>query len=243
MKTPTIRPTTGTMTVLAIVAGLLFVTGILVYTVGSRSQRAATAQLQDKQKQVEDSTKIAKRLTEAQNTYLKSKSEIALLETSVSTHAYVPTLLGQLEHLGKSHNLKVTSVRPQQAPAQAPAPVKKSEGESSDEAKKTDSAKSEQAKPYEELQIDIQIEGTYWNIHNFVQSLTRFPKIIAVKAIQMSPIQTANKPGSPSLQVTLIVTAFIFKEEELNIKPSGSGSTPPETKSAALINGRSNSNG
>lgn len=241
MKTPTLKPTTKTLLLLSVIAGLLFASTILTYTVGSGRLGAVTAQLQNKQKQVEDSTRIAKRLVEAQGAYLKAQGELGFLETSVSTYAYVPTLLGQLEALGKSHNLKVISVRPQMAAA-APAPARRTSEESegaSDSAAKT--APKEKPKPYDEMKIEIQLEGSYWCMHDFMESLTRFPKIIAVKELQMSPSRMAERRSSPELQAKLVVTAFIFKDSA-GKETEQPESTPPVTNNATTI-GRSSNEG
>lgn len=239
---PTLKPTTRTLAMFSIIAGLLFMVTILAYTVGSRRLGAATAQLQKKQKQVEDSSRIAKHLVDAQQAYLKAQGELGFLETSVSSYAYVPTLLGQLEALGKTHNLKVISVRPQMEKKPSPSPVNQSSeesGDGSDSNKKK--AVAEKPKPYDEMKIDIQLEGTYWCMHDFMQSLTKFPKIIAVTELQLSPSKVAEHISSPELQARLIVTAFVFKDNAgaENVKPE---STPPVTSNATAI-GRSNNEG
>ncbi|MEN6520130.1 MAG: type 4a pilus biogenesis protein PilO [Armatimonadota bacterium] len=240
MKTPTIKPTAKTLVLLSVIAGLLFASTILAYTVGSRRLGSATAQLQNKQKQVGDSTQIVKRLVEAQETYLKAQGEIGFLETSVSTADYIPTLLGQLEALGKSHNLKVISVRPQPI-VELAAPVRPASDESEGKSSSAATAKKKKPKPYDEMKIDIQLQGSYWCLHDFIESLTRFPKIVAVKELQMSPTKAAEGRRSPELQANLVVTAFIFKDNtgKETGKPE---STPPATNNA-MTTGRSNNEG
>jgi len=244
LKIPTIKPTTRMLVIFSIIAGLLFIVTILAYTVGVRRLGAATAQLQEKQKQVENSTRIAKHLVDAQQAYLKVQGELGFLETSVSTYAYVPTLLGQLEELGKKHNLKVISVRPQMEQKSSQASMKRSSEESADGSSSGSGTKKETKeipKPYDEMKVEIQLEGTYWCMHDFMLSLTRFPKIIAVKALHLSPSKEVERLVSPELQAKLTLTAFIFKDsagkENVNPKP-----TPPVTNNATAI-GRSNYEG
>ncbi|MEN6372067.1 MAG: type 4a pilus biogenesis protein PilO [Armatimonadota bacterium] len=239
MKTPTLKPTTKTLVLLSVIAGLLFASIILAYTVGSSRLGSATAQLQNKQKQVDDGTRVAKRLVEAQEAYLKAQGEIGFLETSVSNSAYIPTLLGQLEALGKSHNLKVVSVRPQpiaeQAPARPPA------GDSENKSGSAAAATKEKPKPYDEMKIDIQLEGSYWCIHDFIESLTKFPKIIAVNQLQMSPTKAAELRKSPELQASLVVTAFIFKDS--TGKETGKPEPTHPATNNAMAMGRSKNEG
>ncbi len=213
--------------------------------VGSKHLHAVSTSLTEKQKQVEDSTRIAGRLKQAQAECNKAQMEISFLETSVSTFAYVPTLLGQLEELGKQHSLKVTSVRPRPAPIEAPRPAPKAE-DGGTSGKTAAAEKSEPVKPYDELLIDLELEGTYWNIHDFMFSLTRFPKIVAVNQIEMAPMAAAEKKGSPTLLVKLGLTAFVFKESTPDKKPVhqafGGQAAPAPTSRAALADGRSNNN-
>ena len=231
---------------LAVIAGLIAVTGILIYMVGSKRFSSTVAMLSDKQKQVEDSRKIAGRLVEAQESYEKTRAELGFLETSVSTYAYIPTLLGQIEQLGKVHNLKVCAVRPQQAPPPPVAPIKRTSEDlgaapdsSSSASKSTDSIT---VKPYEELRIGIEFEGSYWNIHDFMQSLTQFPKIIAVKEIRVSPVNAIAHRGSPNLSVNLVVTAFVFKPDDIK-QSEDDRLTTKSVNTSAILNGRSSNEG
>jgi Tfp pilus assembly protein PilO len=229
---------------LAVVALLFCAAGVLTYAVGSKHLAKATSNLQKKQKLVDDSKKTAALLEGARCAYLKAESDLGCLEKSVSDYAYIPTLLGQLEQLGLSYKLKVVAIRPQPIAPDAPAPIKKtsedgdsSEGTSGEKPKE----KAADKKPYTEIQINVDLTGTYWCVHDFMQSLTRFPKIIAVKEIQMMPTE-AGKMGSPSLNVHLVLTAFLFKDENSNT-PATNGTLMPTTTKASIENRRSSNEG
>jgi Tfp pilus assembly protein PilO len=209
---------------------------------------AAQADLQREQKLYDENKRIAARLVDAEQNYETAKLELGNLETSVATYQYVPTLLKQLEELGTSMDLHVLSVRPQPAEA-APVPIKKTAEESkeggqdaSKTASATASAKKEAVKPYEELKIDIEVEGSYWRTRNFIFMLTKFPKIVSVNEVQMSPAGVIQRKGSPNLQVRLNVTAFVFSDKQ-QANDKAKGSSADTSASAVGLDRRSNDEG
>lgn len=236
-----------TMTTLAVTAALLAIAGILIYMIGAKRVSVATKTLDSKQKQVEDSKKIAGRLVQAQENYEKAQAELGFLETSVSTYAYVPTLLGQIEDLGKTYNLRVCAVRPQKSEPPPPPAIKRTSEDPSAAPENSSSASNatgnaEATKPYEELQIEIELEGSYWCVHDFLQSLTQFPKIVAVKEVRIAPTDALSRRGSPKLAVRLVVTAFIFKPEDTG-NAADSNTSPQPVNSSAILDGRSSHEG
>lgn len=232
----------------AITAGVLFLVGVLLYVFFAQQLGSATSQLAAKAKAVDECEQKSNRLVESQQALAQTKLELGCLETSITNYEYVPTLLKQLESLGKSMNLNVLSVRPQpieKEVAVKPAASSSAEGgeKKTADASGTDnnaaSVKKVTPKPYTELKIDIEVEGSYWNARNFMYRLTKFPKIIAVNQIQLSPSGLVMGRNSPKLQVKLNVTAFIFKEGDVAV---GQPKTLPST-SAARIEGRSTNEG
>jgi Tfp pilus assembly protein PilO len=236
LKLPNPKATTHTLLILAGSALLLFILGVFIYVGCSKQLVSVEKDLAEKQRLVDDSKKIAARLIESQQQLQQAQLELGCLETSVATYQYVPTLLKQLEQLGKSNNLRVLSVRPKPAPPAPPPPIKKTseDPQAAPElsSKNGDSGKStETVKPYEELSIDVEVEGTYWNTRNFVNHLTKFPKIISVKSIQIIPsgIVTSSRQ-SPKLSVIFNVTAYIFP---LNSTPATYNNPKPLTSSSS----------
>ena len=248
MKFPTLSASTRTTTMLAAVAAVLFFATIMTYMVCSGHLRSVALELQDKQKQVDDSTKIAMRLNDAEQSYLQAQGELGYLETSVATHAYVPTLLEQLERLGREMDLRVVSVRPQVAPPPPPRPIKRTsedpQAAPETSSKGTQSAEKPQLpKPYEELIIDVELEGTYWHARNFLYRLTSFPKVVAVKQIQMAPVNMVARRGSPRLSVKLNVVAFVFPASPVQNEQTKPAPPPAATTKAATLSRRSNDEG
>lgn len=225
MAQTSLRASSKGITVLIIVAVAIFFGCILTYLGAAGQVRGVEAQLNAKEKEVSESSKIARNLEESRLAFLDTRAQIRYLETSVSTQAYVPTLLEQLESLGKSVNLHVQGVRPQ-APKAAPVTRRLNSGaqaaggnvEGASQAKPNAVAGAVQpkmeAKPYDELQIDITLKGRYMNAIDFLYKLTSFPKIIAVNSVEMRSCATLDAPGSPMLDVKVGVTAFIFKDTD-----------------------------
>jgi Tfp pilus assembly protein PilO len=226
LKLQTVNPSTRAMGVMAGVAAVLLLVGIFAYVSESENLRTARNTLRDKEAQVEAGKKVATRLQESEQNFADTQAQLACLETSVSTYAYVPTLLSQLEQLGRSLDLKVVAVKPLPAP---PAPVAAIKRTSQDAQAAPETASSPGAttakkadKPYEELKIDIEVEGNYWCTRSFIYRLTRFPKILSVNEVQLSPAGVVTRKRSPRLQASLNVTAFIFPAES----PQNNSTTP-----------------
>lgn len=248
MTLPSFKASKQSIIVLAVMAGIIFCLGGVVYYVCAQKLGVATADLNGKQKQVDESVQTANRLKVVECNYLETQSELSFLETSVSSKEYVPTMLKQLEALGKSLNLRVVSVRPQAAPP--PPPVKKvsEEGGSGASQTPTSSAGAANAAPpapkaYDELTIDVELEGNYWNARDFVNRLTRFPKIVAVKEMQMMPADVLMRASSPRLVVRLRLTAFVFPTQA---PPPGAAPTSQPVapvKTSAADNRRSRDEG
>ena len=232
MATVNLKATSKGVIALIAVAGFIFLGCVLGYLGAAGKMRRTNHELDTKEKKVAESKVIAQKLEKSKLDYFDTWSQIRFLETSVSTSAYVPTLLEQLELLGKSVNLKVLGVKPQ--PPEKRPTVRKitsgsqaskgnvegaSEGSASDSAK----GKKEPENPYDELKIEVEVEGNYANMLDFLYKLTSFPKIIAVNTVTMSPVDSVLCfSESPRLTIKLEITAFMFK----NTTPAGTPGLP-----------------
>jgi len=195
--------------ILGSIAAALLVAIVIIYVTGSRSLQRAQAELRSRQDQVQNSRKIADRLQLAQQVYEESGAELAILESSVSAAAYIPTLLKQLENAGRAVHLKVLAVRPRAANA-----AQTNSATQSADSSGTPGQPAAAPKPYDTLNIDIEVEGGYWDTVSFLRRLTSFPKIVAVDSIQIMPIAQSGGVGvSPQLTVQLSVSAFVFRQE------------------------------
>ncbi|MHB9036118.1 MAG: type 4a pilus biogenesis protein PilO [Armatimonadota bacterium] len=231
MAQVSLKPSSKGVTALIIVAVVIFFGCTLAYLAAAGKLKSAAAEMAAKEKNVAESKEIAQKLEESKLNYLDSRSQIRFLESSVTTEAYVPTLLKQLEFLGRSVNLRVIGVRPEAVVAKA-APRKLSSGaqaangnvEAASEESKSQ-ANGQTAKkaepPYDELKIDVEAQGKYMNALDFLYKLTSFPKIVAVDGVQMSPGSSEREiVGSPVLSIKMSVTAFVFKDSNPVAEPS-----------------------
>lgn len=201
-----IRASKRAFITLVVVAALLFAGNSLAYWNRAARVRTLKNEVKQKQDRLADSESIARRLTNVEQRYLDAQAQLGALEQGVSTKAYVPTLLRQLEELGRSVHLRVVGVRPRPAEAKpAPAPTAESGGKTNEKPKKPE--------PYDKLDMDLEVHGKYWDVVSFLYKITSFPKILAVNDLQISPVaqSSAAAQGSPMLSVRVNTTAFILK--------------------------------
>jgi Tfp pilus assembly protein PilO len=215
-----LKPSKRTFIALAAIGIALFMSCGFLYFNRAARLHVLQVKMQDKEKQLAESQETVKRLSEVEQECMSNQAKLGLLEKGVSTRAYVPTLLRQLEDMGKSVNLRVVGVRPK-----APEPPKQVSSSSTDEEKKQ--AEKQKAEPYEKLYVDIEVQGKYWDVVRFIQKITSFPKIVAVRDVQIAPVAPTADNVSPRLSAKLSSTAFILKETL--VQPTADKSS--ETKS------------
>jgi hypothetical protein len=160
----------------------------------------------------------------------------------VSTQAYVPTLLKQVERLGRSVHLRVIGVRPK-APDPNAGLAKKMATEAASQGGQgganapAAAQKPEPPKPYDELEVDFEMEGNYMDALDFLYKLTSFPKILAVNNVQMSPDSGCALAESPRLTIRINATAFVFREASPSAGQVGQGHHVPAQHGAASASG------
>jgi Tfp pilus assembly protein PilO len=190
-------------------------------------------QLQEKEKQRDESARIASRLADTELRYKQDTDHLKFLEASLPSAAYVPTLLKQIEHLCKDTHNEVRSVRPDAAPAKPVRPAVRRtdpEAQTSDDNKDRPEDKPK-PEPYDRLQIQVSLTGGFPEYQNFLQQLTRFPKIVAVDRVSLRPHTDAAHPtAAPQLDVDMQLTAFILKETPGTV---AAGATPGQPAPAA----------
>lgn len=191
---------------------------------------ARTAEMQKKKDQVDQSQQMANTLQDTKVEYEDMKGQLQNLELSISTEAYIPTLLKQLETMSTNVNMRVVGVRPTK---DEPVAVNTTTNGSGKTPKKEE-------KPYKEQKIDLELEGYYADAISFIYRLTEFPKIVAVNNVQMSPVSQLLTSGSPKLKVQVNLTAFIMTDmdslktiddgKKIGSESTGQGGTGNETR-------------
>ena len=191
-----------------------------------------------KQAEVDGSEGIAKRFLATEAAYTETQDRIQCLEASVPPKSYVPTLLGQLQALAATTHLNVLAVRPAAPPPPAaPVPVRPAAGGDA-AASGAAAPKAPPPPPYDTLEIAVDTTGTYADTATFLYSLTRFPKIISVTAVQMHPSAPTGKPGiqeAPMVTTNLKLVAFMFHADDAGGPADASQATPAATGLAAPV--------
>ena len=174
------------------------------------SNRAKVAQLLP---QVKPFNQVQQDLQTSQAKLASDQTSLAHLEANVSSAAYVPSLLLDVDKYGHQCGIQVTGVRPQ-APAPTP-PV--------------DPKKKVAAKPYDELTIDVTGTGTYEAALKFLQGLPMFPKIVEARTVTIVPVAIDPKNPNASkgkLNITIEIRAFVFKQSDTPAPTAGAAATP-----------------
>lgn len=199
-----IKPSKKSLLCLGVAAILLLLVCSFAYWNLAGRHGVLNKQIVQKEQKLSNSEAIMRRLYAVEQDYMDAQTKLGALEQGVSTKSYVPTLLRQIEELGKSVNMRVVGVRPKPAVATPPPPT------SSEGSKKVVTGKPD---PYDKLDIDVEVKGKYADVMHFLHKITSFPKIIAVNSVQISP-EGGQKEElvSPLLSVRLGTTAFILKE-------------------------------
>jgi Tfp pilus assembly protein PilO len=204
-----IKPSKRVLLFLVLIAGGMLLCCVLAYYKTSSRLDKLQAEVKAHMTALANSKLTAKQLLTEEQAYKDDQLTLDVLERGVSTKAYVPTLLRQMEDLGKSSKLKVVGLKPKPLP---PAPPVRSSAQS-DKSKGSAATKvAPKSDPYDKLPVEIDVVGKYWDVVSFLEKVASFPKIIAVEDIQVTPQPDVNKRGSPMLTVKLDATAFILKE-------------------------------
>jgi Tfp pilus assembly protein PilO len=196
---------------LALAIGALMLGGGLTFMAYGNLGNAK-ANLQKMQAESKDEKALKKTLADSMQSLADSTLKLNHLEAGVQSYAYVPTMLSELEKLGKASGINVTGVRPMPKTA---APKKEGDAEGGKPARR---------KAYDELDIEVKGRGTYRSVLNFVQELSKFPKIVASRTIELAPRAEPGKTTT-ELNVTINLRAYIF------------ANSTPDTKTAMAPGG------
>ena len=168
-------------------------------------------QVRDLRAQLSKQGDVQTQLDEVTQRVQLSQEKLDHLEQGVPQRAYMPTLMTELEGLGKRNGILVTGVRPMPAKF-APPPVKGG-----------DKPAASARKTYEEQDVEVKGNGHYLKVLAFLSELERFPKIVSVQSVTLTPKNDLNAKGDPSnLDVTVELKAFLF--------PSAAPSRPSLTQ-------------
>jgi Tfp pilus assembly protein PilO len=164
--------------------------------------------------QVPSQKELEKSLADSHAKLTEYQAKLAHLEGSVPDVAYIPTLMKELEMIGIADGIKVTGVRP--APVVV-APPAVTEG------------KRQEKKDYSEVELEIKGRGKYDAIKTFLDSLQKFPKVIAVKTVSLTPMRDSGTGATSSIDVVINVVAYVFPFEVLTAIDPSQATVPTNT--------------
>ncbi len=188
---------------LAVLCALIAVVGIASIYWLFMMQSSVDTELLSTDDRLQETQAVARKLEDANRRLKSAEGQLRYLELSVTARSYVPTLLKQLQIAAKQHRLSVDSVR---LDNKKPEPVP---------AAGSEAAKAEPpaVKLYDEQDIQISVAGRFWDSMQFLDGLTRFPKIMSVRRVDIRP-KPRQFRGDPQLvDMSISITAFIFRDK------------------------------
>lgn len=185
----------------SIKVGILIVAGTVLIGAGvtmwaQNTSSSAKERYQKLESEVPAESELRRQLTASQEVVDDYKNQLQHLEQGVPTLAYVPTLLTELETLGKVHSIEVTGVRPLLESVQK----KNNDDKSSGSGKKP---------AYQEMTIEVTGRGTYANVNQMVEGIKKFPKIIAIQTVTLQPHRQNSQEDKARTQPGFILDATI----------------------------------
>lgn len=147
--------------------------------------------------------------------YEKMQAQVRYLELGLPQPEYIPTLLGDVEKTAITSGVTIQEFRPKPA-ATGPgaAPAASTNG-------------------CTQQQFDMTVTGSYGQIQKFLQSLTRFRKILALNSIKLQPMPGGKPSQSPSLSAALSLTAFVLPPAPIVDAPATGGASVAQSGTAA----------
>lgn len=215
----TLKPSKQTCIILGSMMAAVILGGAGLYFWQSGEIAEKQAILKQKREEVAQGQKIAQQLTQLETEYSAMQGQLRFLEKSVEGREFAPTMVKQLEEEARRVNLSVISFR---------GTIEKSPPKPTDK----EALKTWKPWPYDKLHVDVEVNGSYWNISRFLYRLTEFRKIVAVESTSISPI-LANGVYASNLSAKMNLTGFIFPVEEKAVEDQAQPGTPTPESSPA----------
>jgi Tfp pilus assembly protein PilO len=213
-------------TVLIMAAGVLLCLGLLIYQTRATKLYALTKSYDQKREELKGlRAKLATRPV-LERKYADLQQRLAVLEPNLPTYAYVPTFLRQIEKLAQDTSNKVMGVKPLPLIERKPVPTAAEGANAAAGAAKpgpnAGKAPNEAAAAkknmainlYDRVPIEFNLSGDYWQTVRFLERLSKFPKMLAVDDLSLTPSGQPAGLKAPDLRVKMNLLALIQKGEE-----------------------------
>lgn len=200
--------------------------------------RSVKAEADQIAKELANPEALRRQVSEMRNATVTSRLAVAHLELNLPTRDYVPTMLRELEAMGHASGLRITGVRPvPKKEKPKPTDEEKDKDKPAPGAPKDQSKKQEERKPYEEMDFDIEATGQYMQVLKFLEMVSGFPKIIAVRSVSISAVPNPRDVGPPKLNATFGVRAYIFPTKPQNLAESRPRASTARSGAAQGVSG------
>lgn len=184
-------PNTKPLIIFAVIV-ILLGGGFTYWQFNSKSK--AQARLAELLERVRDEDEVQRDLQFSRDLLAESQIKLQHLEMNVPDVAYLPTLLTELENVGKENEISIVGVRPVMDPTQ------------------TTNSEQETESGYQEIEIDITGRGSYRDIMNLLSALERFPKVVSVQTVGLTPRRQTDSESNNQLEAVVRLTAYVFPE-------------------------------
>lgn len=158
---------------------------------------------------------LERELSETSKKLTEYRDNLSHLEQEVQDVAYVPTFMKELEAVGKFYAIDVTGVRPVPKAMQ----LANTSGEGSLEVKPKD---------YEEIEIEVKGRGSFEDVKSFLDALKTFPKVVAVKTINLTPQKDLSGGSANKLEAVVNLVAYVFPFDPATQAKTEPAVVPPQ---------------
>jgi Tfp pilus assembly protein PilO len=176
----------------AVLAVQVIACGALGASVHGRKAAAEQA-LAAKEDALQNVRIVSASLPALREEYSTTLARVRFLEGALPPSDYIPTLLGQIEQAARENGVEILEFRPK------PAPPAAATTEEAGDAPKT-------------MAFSLNVMGSYGETQRFLQSLTRFRKVLALQTIALKPTTGTDVGLSPKLTGTMEFIAYVLPD-------------------------------
>lgn len=196
--------TKKTILVLTVALALELVACAAVLIAAQRGRSARAAELASAHQNLSMLRNEANQLTDLRLQYLQSRQLLKRLEPPMAPNKgdrMVPSIMIEMSELAAKTGVTLTALRPDEAKAPATQP---SGGAGS----------SQGATKYETRRVSLDMQGTFAQVHAFLEGLVGFPKPVEISNVQLRPTVNRGSGTAPSLGVSLELLCYMIYAED-----------------------------
>ncbi len=194
-----------TLILLALIAAcvIILVVGLVIGQQQDQQVQLLKADYDHLHTQYLEVDKEIKELPQRQKELVTLNEELSQIDLNLMDYKYIPTYLREIEETARQTGNDLRTITPH---ALRPLDLQKSPLNT-----KHTAASNANAAPYQVQQITLDISGNYVSLISFLDALRRFPKIVYVRTINLSP--HALEKGGIGVEAQVETYAIITPEQ------------------------------